>query len=415
MRVLTCAFVLLSALSAPAAAKDLPEPYASKSVKNFSHVIGWKEGETPLAPSGFTVSKLASGFHNPRWLCQAPNGDILVAESNSKHSTAERTLAPLVGADKSNNLDDSADRISVIKPDGQVATYLDHGLNQPFGMLFLNGYFYVANTDALLRFRLVEGKLPKDAKAEKLLALPAGKKSRHWTRSLLAKPDGSKLYIGVGSSSNVGENGLDKEVRRACILEVDPDGANAQVLASGLRNPVGLDFEPATGALWCVVNERDELGDELVPDYLTRVQDGGYYGWPFSYWGEHRDPRRKETPPKQKVLLPDVDLGSHVSALGLAFYTAKRFPPHYRGGAFVGEHGSWNRKDLAGYKVVYVPFQDGQPSGPPEDFLAGFQVKGDDPKAVHGRPVGLLQTKDGSLLLADDTGNTVWKISAEGR
>lgn len=252
------------------------------------------------------------------------------------------------------------------------------------------------------------------AKGEKILDLPAGGYNNHWTRNLLASPDGSKIFVSVGSASNVGEHGMDEEKRRANILTINPDGSGEEIFASGLRNPVGMDWVPGSNTLWTAVNERDKLGDELVPDYMTSVKKGGFYGWPYSYYGQNVDPRRKGEAPKlvEKAIVPDVPLGAHTASLGLAFYDKDKFPVKYRGGAFVGQHGSWNRSQLSGYKVVFVPFKNGQPSGPMEDFLTGFIADAEDSK-VYGRPVGVTVLADGSMLVADDDSGTIWRVSAE--
>ena len=394
---------------------SLPAPYATKSKMNFSNVIGWK-GETPEAPNSFTVELFASGFENPRWLYITPNGDILVAESNGDHSFFEKIGAALVGASKSNNLRPSADRITLLrdtnkdgKPD-QRETFLT-GLNKPFGMLVMDKWLYIATTDALVRFPYEPGQTGISSAPEKIIDLPAGDHNRHWTRNIISSPDQSKIYIAVGSGSNVGENGMANEILKAAILEVNPDGSGLKVYASGLRNPVGMDWAPGTKVLWTVVNERDELGDDLVPDYFTSVKEDGFYGWPYTYYGQHVDPRVKELKPAvlKKTIVPDMAVGSHTASLGLIFYTANSFPEKYRGGAFIAQHGSWNRSVLSGYKVIFVPFVNGKPSGDAEDFLTGFiaDLKKDK---VRGRPVGLAVMQDGSLLVADDISNIIWRV-----
>jgi glucose/arabinose dehydrogenase len=396
-------------------------PYSTKSVTNFSNVIGWSGNAKPSAPEGFEVSKYADGFQNPRWLYVLPNGDILVAESNSHHSAAEKVGGTIIGANKSNDLSNSANRITLLRDankDGvpEVRETFLSDLNQPFGMLVLGNWFYVANTDALFRFPYKTGQTKITGKGEKITDLPADKhNNRHWTRNIIANATGTKIYIGVGSGSNVAENGIDKEAWRADIIEISPDGKNKRIYASGLRNPVGMGWAPGTSTLWTAVNERDELGDDLVPDYLTSVKDGGFYGWPYSYFGQHEDPRIKDADKKpdlvKKAIVPDVDLGAHTASLGLAFYTKKAFPEKYHNGAFIGQHGSWNRSVLSGYKVVFVPFKNGKPDGIPEDFLTGF-ISDLDKSEVHGRPVAVIVTPDGSLLVTDDVSNTIWKVSA---
>lgn len=395
----------------------LPPPNATKSSMNFSNVIGWKDEETPKAPEGFTVTRYATGFANPRWLYVAPNGDVLVAESNSNHSFLEKIGAHIIGASKSNDLHNSADKITLLRDkdkDGipEEKFTLLTGLNQPFGMLILGNWLYVANTNALLRFHYTVGQTQITDTGQKITDLPAGKHNRHWTRNIIANADGSRIYIAVGSGSNVAEHGIANELLRANILEIKPDGSGQRVYASGLRNPVGMGWAPGTHVLWAAVNERDELGDELVPDYLTGVRENGFYGWPYAYFGQHIDPRVKEKKPDlvKKTIVPDVDLGSHTASLGLVFYTGRSFPEKYRNGAFITQHGSWNRSVLSGYKVVFVPFRDGKPAGRPEDFLTGFIADLDKGK-VHGRPVGITQLPDGSLLVADDVSDVIWRVA----
>lgn len=400
--------------------KQLPPPYATEPVSNYSNVIGWEKGQTPKAPPGFTVTKYADGFQNPRWMLVTPNGDVLVAESNSNYGLLKQIGATLIGAGGSNNLKNSADRITLLRDsdgDGQPevrTTFLTkkEGLNQPFGMLVLGNRLYVANTDAVLRFPYSPGQTKMRQKGEKIASLPAGKINQHWTRNLLAKQDGSKIYIAVGSGDNIGEKGMEHEKMRANILEMNPDGSQMRIYAAGLRNPVGMDWEPMTQTLWTTVNERDGLGDNLVPDYLTSVKEGAHYGWPYTYWGHHVDPRvpQAEEAKKLPIKVPDVDLGSHTASLGLLFYTADAFPEKYRNGAFVAQHGSWNRDKLAGYKVVFVPFKDGKPAGKPTDFLTGFIV---DPQKdeARGRPVGLATLPDGSMLVTDDKTHHIWRVA----
>jgi glucose/arabinose dehydrogenase len=329
----------------------------------------------------------------------------------------EKVGAVIAGKSKSQNLGKSANRITLLRDrdgDGKVDTqsvFLTE-LNQPLGMLVVNNSFYVANTDGLMQFPYKEGQTKLTDKGKMILPLPAGGYNNHWTRNIIANKDGSKIYISVGSASNVGEHGMENEVRRAAILEINPDGSGERIYASGLRNPVGLAWAPGTQTLWTAVNERDELGDELVPDYLTGVKENGFYGWPYAYFGTHEDPRRQAERPDlvKKTLVPDVALASHSASLGLAFYDAKAFPEKYRSGAFIGQHGSWNRSAFSGYKVVFVPFRNGKPSGKPEDFLTGFIANEED---VYGRPVGVTVLKDGSMLVADDASNTIWRVSAE--
>lgn len=396
----------------------LPEPFATKSVQTFSKVIGWSEGKMPTAPQGFTVEKFADGLRNPRWIYEAPNGDIFVTESNTEVKGVKKVAAQVSGKAKSQNLGESANRITLFRDadkDGNFeikSVYLQN-LNQPFGVLVHENHFYVANTDALWQYPYNESEKALSGKGKKILDLPAGGYNNHWTRNVIASRDGKKLFVSVGSGSNVAEHGMDNEIRRANILEINPDGTGERIFASGLRNPVGLGIAPGTSTLWTAVNERDELGDELVPDYITSVKENGFYGWPYSYYGQHEDPRMKDKQKPElvsKAIVPDVALGSHTASLGLAFYDKNQFPSRYQNGVFVAQHGSWNRSSLSGYKVVFVPFTNGKPSGQPEDFLTGFVA--DQSKAeVFGRPVGLSVLKDGSLLVADDASNTIWKVS----
>ncbi|RUT70486.1 sorbosone dehydrogenase family protein [Flavobacterium cupreum] len=375
----------------------LPPPYATESKTNNSRVLKWPDGKTPKAPEGFTVSKFADGLENPRWTYIAPNNDIFIVESGTRASKNQITV--FRDADK----------------DGKFETrnVFISGLNRPFGMLVLKDFFYIANTDGLYRYRYKNNPLKLETQGTKILELPAGGYNNHWTRNLLANTDGTKIYISVGSGSNVGENGMDKEVRRAAILEVNPDGTGEKIYASGIRNPVGMDWNPANGELWTAVNERDELGDDLVPDYVTSVKKDGFYGWPYSYYGNILDPRMKgeRKDLAAKAIVPDVPVGAHTASLGLAFYTKDAFPKKYKNGIFIGQHGSWNRAKISGYKVLFVPFTNGKPSGKPEDFLTGFIA--DEAKAeVYGRPVAVTVMNDGSLLVNDDSGNTIWKVTA---
>lgn len=423
--LMVIAFMLLflkSAAQSHSSASDsatLPAPFATKSVMNFSKVIGWDNGRTPVAPEGFAVTLYADGLLNPRWTYVTPNGDILVAEANTIKNTVMQIGAVVLGAAKAENMKKSANRISILrdttgdgKPD--IKQVFLEGLKQPFGMLIMNNYLYVANTDGLLRYPYQPGQLRMESAGEVLLDLPAEKRNQHWTRNIITNSDSSRIYIAVGSVDNLGDNGKDVNPRRACILEVKPDGSEEKVYASGLRNPVGLAWAPGTQTLWTTVNERDELGDDLVPDYLTSVKRGGFYGWPYSYFGRHEDPRIEAPRPDlvKQAIVPDVPLGSHTASLGLAFYTHKAFPAQYRGGAFVAQHGSWNRSALAGYKVVFVPFRNGGPSGPPEDFLTGFRPDQADSNDVYGRPVGVTILPDGSMLVTDDVNDRIWRVSA---
>ncbi|MDJ1491434.1 sorbosone dehydrogenase family protein [Cytophagaceae bacterium DM2B3-1] len=398
---------------------SMPKPYETKSVKNFSKVLGWSGNQKPTAPQGFTVTKFATDLINPRWVYAAPNGDIFVAEANTESEGVKKIADVATGKAKSQRLGASANRITLFrdtnkdgKPDMRHVFLTD--LNQPFGMLVLGNFFYVANTDGLWRYPYQEGQTQMKAKGEKIASLPAGGYNNHWTRNVIANFEGSKIYVSIGSGSNVAEHGMDNEKRRANILEMNPDGTQERIYASGLRNPVGMDWVPGTNTLWTTVNERDELGDELVPDYMTSVKEGGFYGWPYAYFGPNEDPRLKGENPElvQKTIVPDVALGSHTASLGLTFYDKKAFPAKYQNGAFIGQHGSWNRSELSGYKVVFVPFKNGKPAGQPEDFLTGF-VADQDQSRVYGRPVGVEVLADGSLLVADDAANTLWRVSAQ--
>ncbi|WP_394336403.1 PQQ-dependent sugar dehydrogenase [Flavobacterium pallidum] len=375
----------------------LPPPYATASKAVQSKMVDWPKGQTPVAPEGFTVTAFADKLENPRNTYIGPNNDIFVAESGTRSS---------------------ADRITVFRDtdnDGKFETrkiFLE-GLNRPYGMLVLNNYFYVANTDGLYRYPYKTGEMELKSKPEKIVDLPAGGYNNHWTRNILANADGTKIYISVGSGSNVAEHGIEQETRRANILEVNPDGTGEKVYASGLRNPVGMDWNPVNGKLWTAVNERDELGDDLVPDFVTSVTENGFYGWPYTYFGDIPDPRLKgkTSGRNDKTLVPDVPVGAHTATLGMAFYNKWNFPAKYRNGIFAGQHGSWNRSKIVGYKVIFIPFNDGKPSGPPQDFLTGF-IANAGKAEVYGRPVDVTVMHDGSLLVNDDSGNTIWRISA---
>ncbi len=393
---------------------NLPAPYNTKSVANYCKVIGWQQGKTPVVPAGFTVTAYAKDLINPRNVYQAPNGDVFVVESNTESKGIKDKLN---GKAKSQRLDESANRITLLRDknkDGvpESRTVYLAGLTQPYGVLVINNAFYVANTDGVWQYPYNPQDSIMTSPGKKIVKLPAGGYNNHWTRNIIANKDGSKIFIAVGSGSNVAEHGLANEVRRADVLQVNPDGSGEITYASGLRNPAGIALQPSTGKLYAAVNERDELGDELVPDYFTSVQPGGFYGWPYSYYGAHEDPRMKDKQQPElvkKAIVPDVSLGSHVAALGLTFYHGNMFPAQYANGAFIGEHGSWNRSALSGYKVVFVPFANGKP-GKPEDFMTGF-IADENKKEVYGRPVNLAVLQDGSLLLADDSGNTVWRVS----
>lgn len=395
----------------------LPQPFETKSVQNFSKVIGWPQGKTPVAPQGFVITTYATGLINPRNAYVAPNGDVFVAESNTEVSGVKKIAAEVSGKAKSQKLGESANRIILLrdtnhdgKPDMQ-SVYLSN-LNQPYGILVMNDKFYVGNTDGLWEYPYNANDTVIKARGKKILDLPAGGYNNHWTRNIIANKDNTKIFVAVGSGSNVAEHGMQNEVRRANILEINPDGSGEVVYAGGLRNPNGLALQPNTGVLYTSVNERDELGDDLVPDYFTSVKQNGFYGWPYSYFGQHPDPRMKDSMRNDlvaKAIVPDVALESHVAALGTIFYDGNMFPEKYKNGAFVSEHGSWNRSALSGYKVVFIPFDNGKP-GKPEDFLTGF-IADENKNEVYGRPVNISAMKDGSLLLADDSGNTIWRIT----
>ena len=381
---------------------------------------GWEAGETPVAPAGFKVAALATGFLHPRSVYTLPNGDILVVETNGPKPPINRPKDYVMGLVKDYATPDvkAGNRIILLRDthgDGRPdlrTVFIDH-LTSPFGVVLVDNDLYVADTNAILRFPYVAGQTHITAPGTRLTDLPAGPINHHWTKSLTASPDGSKLYVGVGSNSNITENGIAVEVGRAAIWEVDRATGLKRIFASGLRNPTGLGFEPGTARLWAIVNERDEIGPNLVPDYMTSVRQGAFYGWPYSYFGQHIDVRVQPQRPDlvAKAISPDYALSSHVAPLGLAFSQASSFPAAYRDGAFVSEHGSWDRDPLNGYKVVYVPFKDGRPSGPPQDLVTGFLAK--DGRA-HGRPVGLALDHTGALLIADDVVNTVWRVSRQG-
>jgi glucose/arabinose dehydrogenase len=400
-----------------------PEHKLIPTVK-VAKAVGWPAGGAPQAAEGLEVKPFAQGLDHPRWLYVLPNGDVLVAESNAPRRPKEEGSGGVrdffekramrqAGAGVA-----SPNRIILLRDadgDGKAEvkeTFLE-GLNSPFGMALVGDRLYIADTDAILSFPYKEGQTRITDPPTKLTDLPAGARNHHWTKNIIASPDGKKLYATVGSNSNVGENGIDQEDGRASIWEVDIASGDSRVFATGLRNPNGLAWNPRTGQLWAAVNERDELGNDLVPDYITAVKDGGFYGWPYSYFGQHVDKRVKEQRPDlvASAIQPDYGLGSHVAALGLAFAEGASLGSEFAEGAFVGEHGSWNRDPRSGYKVVFVPFQDGKPSGPPIDVLTGF-LSGDE---ALGRPVGVAIDKRGGLLVADDVGNAVWRVSARDR
>jgi glucose/arabinose dehydrogenase len=377
----------------------------------------WRQGEMPKPAEGYAVNQFADGLDHPRWLLVLPNGDVLVAESNkppqeeSSVSIRRWVAQKIMGSAGANA--PSANRISILRDaDGDGEAELKQpfitGLFSPFGMTLLDGKLYVANADGVVAFPYQEGATEITAQPEKIADLPAGL-NHHWTKDVIASRDGTKLYATVGSNSNVGENGMDIEEGRAAVHEIDLATKQSRLFASGLRNPNGLSWQPDSGELWVVVNERDEIGSDLVPDYMTSVKDGAFYGWPYSYYGQIVDDRIAPQMPDlvAKALKPDYALGSHTASLGLTFNTGDLFGPEMKNGAFVGQHGSWNRIPRSGYKVIFVPFSDGKPAGPPKDILTGF-LRPDDTAA--GRPVGVAIARDGSLLVADDVGNRIWRV-----
>ena len=399
----------------------LPKPAASLlPMIGIPKVVGWPEGATPKAPQGFTVVRYADGLDHPRWLYVLPNGDVLAAESASQVSMADKSNQGIKGffqkllMKKVGSAKPSPNRIFLLRDadgDGVAESRMlfAQGLNQPFGMALAGGRLYVANSDGVVSFPYADGQTSEQGPGQKVFDLPGPPINHHWTKNVVASPDGAKLYATVGSNSNIGDNGLENETGRAAIWEFDIATAKTRIFASGLRNPNGIDFEPATHVMWTVANERDEIGADLPPDYLTSVRDGGFYGWPWSYWGRNVDARVKPANPDMvaKAIAPDFGLGPHTASLGLAFYTASAFPASYRGGAFIGQHGSWNRQPLNGYQVVFVPFAGGKPVNAPQAFLTGFLNKNNQ---IQGRPVGVAVDRSGGLLVADDVGGVIWRV-----
>lgn len=399
----------------------LPEPNKTLiPTVNIAPAVGWPEGGKPTAVAGTQVAAFADGLDHPRWLYVLPNGDVLVAETNAPPKPDDSkgikgwVMKKVMG--KAGAGVPSANRITLLRDadhDGvaETRTVFLQNLNSPFGMTLVGNDLYVADTDRLLRFNYEPGATEIKTQPIKVVDLPGGTLNHHWTKNVIASKDGNKLYVTVGSNSNVGENGLDQEEGRAAIWEVDRATGNHRIFASGIRNPNGLAWEPTTGALWTAVNERDEIGSDLVPDYITSVKDGGFYGWPFSYYGQHVDVRVK---PQNldlvaKAIVPDYAVGPHTASLGLTFAEGNSLPAQFKEGAFIGQHGSWNRKPHSGYKVIFVPFSGGKPTGQPIDVLSGFLDK--DENAL-GRPVGVVIDQQGGLLVADDVGNKVWRVSA---
>ena len=412
-------------LSVDAGTGPTPElPAPSKSLFPTVHIApaaGWPEGAKPAAAPGMAVSAFARGLDHPRWLFVLPNGDVLVAETNAPPKPEDgkgikgwimKRVMSKAGAGVP-----SANRITLLRDadgDGvaEIRSIFLQGLNSPFGMALIGSDLYVANSDSLMRFPYTAGDVQISAAGVKVIDLPAGPINHHWTKNVIASRDGSKLYVTVGSNSNVAEKGIDKEEGRAAIWEVDARTGAHRIFASGLRNPNGMGWEPQTGMLWAVVNERDELGSDLVPDYMTAVKDNGFYGWPYSYYGQHVDERPHPQRPDlvAQAIVPDYALGPHTASLGLAFANgANALPNLFSYGVFIGQHGSWNRKPRSGYKVIFVPFSGGKPSGKPTDVLTGFVSE--DGRA-YGRPVGVAIDSRGGLLVADDVGNAVWRVAA---
>jgi glucose/arabinose dehydrogenase len=386
---------------------------------NIAPAVGWPAGSAPTAAPGLAVSVFAGGLDHPRWITVLPNGDVLVAETNAPAKPDDgkgiKGLIQKSAMKKAGAAPPSANRITLLRDaDGDgvadTRTVLLKDLNSPFGMALAGGTLYVADTDAVLRVPYADGTTQIAAAPVKLVDLPAGTINHHWTKNLIANADGSKLYVTVGSNSNVGENGMAVETGRAAIWEVDARTGKSRVFASGLRNPNGLAWQPDSGQLWTAVNERDEIGSDLVPDYMTSVRDGGFYGWPYSYYGQHVDVRAAPARPGlvAKAIAPDYALGPHTASLGLAFSSGTLMPAHYRDGAFVGQHGSWNRRPPSGYRVIFVPFAAGKPAGKVEEVLTGFL---DADGNARGRPVGVAMDKAGALLVADDVGNVIWRVT----
>lgn len=399
----------------------LPQPNKTLiPTVNIAPAIGWPDGAKPTAAPGLQVSAFAEGLDHPRWLYVLPNGDVLVAETNAppKPDDAKGIRGWVMEKvmDRAGAGVPSPNRITLLRDadhDGvaETRTVFLENLNSPFGMTLVGNDLYVADSDKLLRFAYQPGATAIKTAGTTVVELPGGPLNHHWTKNVIASPDGSKLYVSVGSNSNVGENGLEAEQGRAAIWEVDRASGQHHIFASGLRNPNGMAWEPQSGKLWTAVNERDEIGSDLVPDYITSVKDGAFYGWPFSYYGQHVDERVTPQNPDlvAKAIAPDYAVGPHTASLGLTFAQGSKLPPAFSNGAFIGQHGSWNRKPHSGYKVIFVPFESGQPKGQPVDVLTGFLDQ--DEKAM-GRPVGVVIDQQGDLLVADDVGNKVWRVSA---
>ncbi|WP_035822595.1 PQQ-dependent sugar dehydrogenase [Janthinobacterium sp. RA13] len=428
-----CSFLLAAACGASVAhaqAPAMPVGFGSQPALpapdkqliptvNVAPVQRWTADQRPVAAAGLAIHAYARDLDHPRWLYVLPNGDVLVAETNAPPKPDDnkgiKGAIMQMQMKKAGAATPSANRITLLRgidANGvaQTRSVFLQGLNSPFGMALVGNDLYIANADALLRFPYKTGQTAITAPGAKVIDLPGGPINHHWTKNVVASADGKFLYVSVGSNSNVGENGMAAEDGRAAIWQVTRATGKARVYATGLRNPVGLAWQPKTGALWTAVNERDELGNDLVPDYMTSVKDGAFYGWPYSYFGQHVDARVQ--PPRPELvataIAPDYALGAHTASLGLAFYDGVLLPERYRGGAFVGQHGSWNRKPFSGYKVIYVPFANGVPSGPPHDVVSGFL---DGNGKAQGRPVGVAVDKAGALLVADDVGNVIWRVT----
>ncbi len=395
-----------------------PEQYLLPPM-SVPEAIGWNPGETPTVPAGLKIQAMATGLLHPRIVYALPNGDILVVESNGPGTKPYRPKDYIQGKVKAiaGAAQKGGNRITLLRDangDGvpELKTILIDKLHSPYGVAFVDGTLYVANTDAIIAFPFTPGQTRITAPGVKVADLPAGPINHHWTKSMVASPDGSKLYVGVGSNSNITENGFDVEEGRASMYEVDRLTGAKRIYASGTRNPTNLAIQPGTGTLFAVVNERDEIGPDLVPDYLTSVKEGAFYGWPYSYWGQHVDVRVHPQKPEMvaKAIKPDYGLSSHVATLGVAFSQGETLSPQFANGAFVGEHGSWDRKPLNGYQVIFVPFVNGRPSGMPIPVVTGFLAA--DNKSVRGRPVGVGLDRTGALIIADDVGNVVWRVSS---
>jgi glucose/arabinose dehydrogenase len=422
---------ILATLLLAACAQGSPQPFAGFGEQpelpapkqgliptlNARPAVGWPAGAAPAAPAGFKVTQFAGGLAHPRWLLVLPNGDVLVSEASSEAKPPKGLQDRIANwlQNKAGATMRSPNRITLLRDadgDGtaETRTLFAQGLKRPFGMTLTGGKLYVANDDGVVAFSYADGQTSVSGPGDKVFDLPGGPINHHWTKNVVASPDGTRLFATVGSNSNIGENGIENETDRAAVMVYPLPAGPLRVYASGLRNPNGLDFEPTTGTPWTAVNERDMLGDDLVPDYMTSLQDGGFYGWPYSYFGQNVDARVKPQRPDlvAKAIRPDYALGAHTASLGLAFYTADLFPARYKGGVFIGQHGSWNRRPPSGYRVVFVPFTGGKPSGPPQAFLTGFlDAKGQ----ARGRPVGVAVDKTGALLVADDVGKAVWRVA----